>query len=269
MCISAYLEAARVLDMPEARAFALKSLDRVLGWSGERRWDEKIGMAHVVAYGEAGAAQRRVAGRAGRLYVSRARGAGCVGGDRRVAVLRRLRGDRGGDAGAVLRCGRAAASSIPRLRRGRDAAGRAEGAAEAAAGLADAGGQSGGGGAAAAAGGAERRLGTMRRRRRRRWRRLPVWSSTLGCMRRATGWRCSGWCSRRCRCASSARTRRPAAGDGGAGAVCGEQERSAACAGSSLGRCRRCWRRRCRICRCAEGCGSFAVVCSGKAVCRR
>ena len=36
MCISAYLEAGRVLGMPEARAFALKSLDRVLAeaWSG-------------------------------------------------------------------------------------------------------------------------------------------------------------------------------------------------------------------------------------------
>ncbi len=48
MCISAYLEAARVLDVPEARAFALKSLDRLLAAA----WDEKTGMAHVVAYGE-------------------------------------------------------------------------------------------------------------------------------------------------------------------------------------------------------------------------
>jgi uncharacterized protein YyaL (SSP411 family) len=63
MCISAYLEAARVLDMPEARSFALKSLDRLLGWSGETgAWDEKTGMAHVVAYGEAGAASTRVPG---------------------------------------------------------------------------------------------------------------------------------------------------------------------------------------------------------------
>jgi uncharacterized protein YyaL (SSP411 family) len=50
MCISAYLEAARVLDMPEARAFALKSLDRVLARRGAR----KAGLAHVVAYGEQG-----------------------------------------------------------------------------------------------------------------------------------------------------------------------------------------------------------------------
>jgi uncharacterized protein YyaL (SSP411 family) len=50
MCISAYLEAGRVLDMPEVRAFALKSLDRVLA---EAR-SSKTGLAHVVAYGEKG-----------------------------------------------------------------------------------------------------------------------------------------------------------------------------------------------------------------------
>jgi uncharacterized protein YyaL (SSP411 family) len=58
MMISAYLEAGRVLDMPEVRTFALKSLDRVLS----EAWDAKTGMAHVVAYGEAGGAGRRVAG---------------------------------------------------------------------------------------------------------------------------------------------------------------------------------------------------------------
>ncbi|HEY2017437.1 MAG TPA: hypothetical protein VGH38_28220, partial [Bryobacteraceae bacterium] len=63
MCISAYLEAARVLDMPEARAFALKSLNRLLGWTDEAgAWDKKIGMAHVVAYGEVGGASARVPG---------------------------------------------------------------------------------------------------------------------------------------------------------------------------------------------------------------
>ncbi len=50
MMISAYLEAGRVLDMPEVRAFALKSLDRVLA----EAWDAKAGLAHVVAYGEQG-----------------------------------------------------------------------------------------------------------------------------------------------------------------------------------------------------------------------
>jgi hypothetical protein len=58
MMISAYLEAGRVLDMPEVRAFALKSLDRVLGTA----WDPVAGMAHVVAYGEAGGSGARVAG---------------------------------------------------------------------------------------------------------------------------------------------------------------------------------------------------------------
>ena len=53
MCISAYLEAGRVLDMPEVREFALKSLDRLL----ENAWDAETGMAHVVAYGE-GSGQR-------------------------------------------------------------------------------------------------------------------------------------------------------------------------------------------------------------------
>jgi uncharacterized protein len=58
MMISAYIEAGRVLDMPEVQAFALKSLDRVLA----EAWDVKAGMAHVVAYGEAGVAAKRVAG---------------------------------------------------------------------------------------------------------------------------------------------------------------------------------------------------------------
>ena len=48
MCISAYLEAGRVLEMPEVRAFALRSLDRVL----EVAWDARAGVRHVVAYGE-------------------------------------------------------------------------------------------------------------------------------------------------------------------------------------------------------------------------
>ncbi len=49
MCVSAYLEAAKVLDMAEARHFALRSLDRLLseGWNAER------GMRHVIAYSEA------------------------------------------------------------------------------------------------------------------------------------------------------------------------------------------------------------------------
>ena len=58
MCISAYLEAGRVLDLPEVRAFALKSLDRVLGEARE----SKTGLAHVVAYGEQGGVEAQVAG---------------------------------------------------------------------------------------------------------------------------------------------------------------------------------------------------------------
>jgi uncharacterized protein YyaL (SSP411 family) len=59
MCISAYLEAGRVLDDAKAQAFALKSLERVLGaaWSGHER-----GLAHVMAYGEAGVKTERLAG---------------------------------------------------------------------------------------------------------------------------------------------------------------------------------------------------------------
>jgi uncharacterized protein YyaL (SSP411 family) len=58
MMISAHLEAGRVLEMPEVKAFALKSLDRVLA----EAWDAKTGLAHVVAYGEEGGSAARVAG---------------------------------------------------------------------------------------------------------------------------------------------------------------------------------------------------------------
>jgi hypothetical protein len=49
MCVSAYLEAAKVLDLAPARQFALRSLDRLLseGWNAEH------GMKHVIAYSEA------------------------------------------------------------------------------------------------------------------------------------------------------------------------------------------------------------------------
>jgi uncharacterized protein YyaL (SSP411 family) len=58
MCISAYLEAGRVLGMPEVVEFGLKSLDRVL----KEAWNPATGVAHVVAYGEGAKAERRVAG---------------------------------------------------------------------------------------------------------------------------------------------------------------------------------------------------------------
>jgi len=57
MCISAYVQAGRVLGMPEVVAFAVKSLDRVLG----EAWGEH-GLAHVVAYGEGVPSRARVAG---------------------------------------------------------------------------------------------------------------------------------------------------------------------------------------------------------------
>ncbi|GAC1418881.1 MAG: thioredoxin domain-containing protein [Acidobacteriaceae bacterium] len=56
LCISAYLSAARALDLPEARAFALKSLDRVLASA----WDPQVGLARVVAYGEGKGSPARV-----------------------------------------------------------------------------------------------------------------------------------------------------------------------------------------------------------------
>ncbi len=58
MCISAYVEAGRVLNEPEAIAFALQSLDRVL----TEAWSAEAGLAHVVAYGEPGGSGARVAG---------------------------------------------------------------------------------------------------------------------------------------------------------------------------------------------------------------
>jgi uncharacterized protein len=63
MAVSAYLDAARVLDLESARRFALKTLERI--WL--EGWTEEAGLAHVIAYPDAterdqpGAA-RRVAG---------------------------------------------------------------------------------------------------------------------------------------------------------------------------------------------------------------
>jgi uncharacterized protein YyaL (SSP411 family) len=62
MCVSAYLEAAKVLDLAQARHFALRSLDRLLseGWNAEH------GMKHVIAYSETSAdvraEQREISG---------------------------------------------------------------------------------------------------------------------------------------------------------------------------------------------------------------
>jgi uncharacterized protein YyaL (SSP411 family) len=58
LCISAYLEAGRVLDLPKVQSFALKTLDRILN----EAWDERMGVSHVISYGETGAPKERVAG---------------------------------------------------------------------------------------------------------------------------------------------------------------------------------------------------------------
>jgi uncharacterized protein YyaL (SSP411 family) len=81
MCISAYLEAAKVLDLDHARRFALQSLDRILAeaWKGESSQPESAGegpfdsrsgqvratharLLHVVAYSDPKAAHREVNG---------------------------------------------------------------------------------------------------------------------------------------------------------------------------------------------------------------
>ena len=60
MCVSAYLEAAKVLDLGEARHFALRSLDRLLaeGWKGGSTSTAagegaRSTLRHVIAYSEA------------------------------------------------------------------------------------------------------------------------------------------------------------------------------------------------------------------------
>jgi uncharacterized protein YyaL (SSP411 family) len=56
LCVSAYLEAAKVLKLDSARRFALRSLDRILADA----WQPAQGLQHVVAYSDP-AAQRRAA----------------------------------------------------------------------------------------------------------------------------------------------------------------------------------------------------------------
>jgi len=69
MCVSAYLEAARVLDLTEARQFALRSLDRVLseGWhagSAPTLADKSVRptLQHVIAYSDPQAERRETSG---------------------------------------------------------------------------------------------------------------------------------------------------------------------------------------------------------------
>jgi uncharacterized protein YyaL (SSP411 family) len=58
LCISAYLEAVKALNLEAARRFALRSLDRVLaeGWNAER------GLAHVIAYSDPKVERRHIPG---------------------------------------------------------------------------------------------------------------------------------------------------------------------------------------------------------------
>ena len=58
LCVSAYLEAARVLSLDDPRHFALLSLDRILS----QAWKPETGLAHVVAYSDSEAPSRFVPG---------------------------------------------------------------------------------------------------------------------------------------------------------------------------------------------------------------
>ncbi len=58
LCISAYLEAAKVLGLDDARRFALRTLDRILG----EGWHPERGLMHVIAYSDPKAKRRDVAG---------------------------------------------------------------------------------------------------------------------------------------------------------------------------------------------------------------
>src|SRR5579863_8841763 len=58
LCISAYLEAAKVLHLEAAEHFALRSLDRILA----EGWHEGKGLLHVLAYSDAKAERRQIPG---------------------------------------------------------------------------------------------------------------------------------------------------------------------------------------------------------------
>ena len=67
LCISAYLEAARVLNLPEAQRFALRSLDRLLSQAWKGRCEDadpaaRASLLHVVAYSDPNAEHREVPG---------------------------------------------------------------------------------------------------------------------------------------------------------------------------------------------------------------
>ncbi len=58
LCVSAYLEAAKVLNLEGAKHFALRSLDRVLSDA----WHPEHGLQHVLAYSDPTAEKRAIAG---------------------------------------------------------------------------------------------------------------------------------------------------------------------------------------------------------------
>ena len=58
MCVSAYLQAAQVLQLDHARKFALRSLDRILS----EAWGDDRGLAHVIAYADPNAGERFIRG---------------------------------------------------------------------------------------------------------------------------------------------------------------------------------------------------------------
>ena len=58
LCVSAYLEAAKVLSLPDAQGFALRSLDRLLA----EAWNPERGLLHVVTYSDPKAEHREVPG---------------------------------------------------------------------------------------------------------------------------------------------------------------------------------------------------------------
>jgi len=58
LCVSAYLEAARVLHLEDTLHFGLRSLDRILA----EAWDPASGLKHIVAYSDPKASRREIAG---------------------------------------------------------------------------------------------------------------------------------------------------------------------------------------------------------------
>ena len=69
MCVSAYLEAAKVPDLAEARHFALRSLDRLLseGWNADAKSTAagegaRSTLRHVIAYSDPKAERREISG---------------------------------------------------------------------------------------------------------------------------------------------------------------------------------------------------------------